>query len=349
MIKKVHFKRLPVLYFDRFLVVIILSLLTFSSFSLKALPEPGSKDSIASVSLSAFNVEMPFEEQINIIQTLNENGLYELAEHLLSLDSIPSELFVAINIAAANIKHKESCPFTLFPSSELYEGWCPDKLFSEYDKSEVFKDSSFTLVLQKETHNEYKHPFNGPITSTYGWRNKAMHRGIDIDLEKGDTVASAFDGIVRYATRGGGFGNVVIIRHHNGLETVYAHLSKILVKPDQYVSAGDIIGLGGNTGHSTGSHLHFEIRFKGATINPQAIISFSDKTLVADEFIINTSKKGIYVYTKDSKFYTVGRGDNINTIAQKFGIKTTSIRAMNNLYSKQVYLKPGQQICVSLY
>lgn len=102
--------------------------------------------------------------------------------------------------------------------------------------------------------------------------------------------------MVRFAKRFGGFGNVVIIRHYNGLETVYAHLWKIKVKPGDIVTAGQVIGLGGSTGHSTGRHLHFEVRFKGVPINPKYLISLQDQKLLCSELTIKKSKWGIAAF-----------------------------------------------------
>jgi murein DD-endopeptidase MepM/ murein hydrolase activator NlpD len=347
LLQKMLFKHQSVLYFN--LVFFTFALLFFSNIiTLKALT--GNNDSIS----SPFNTEYTFEKQISIIQTMNEYQLNNLVDQLMKKDSIPIELLTAINIAACNVNQKESKNDTLplFSSTELYEGWSADKLFSEYNNSNKaktnIKDTTFTLVLNCDEHKDYKHPFNGPITSSYGWRKGTMHKGIDIDLLKGDTVSAAFDGIVRYAKRGGGYGNVVIVRHFNGLETVYAHLSKINVVPDQYVSSGDLIGLGGSTGHSTGAHLHFEVRLKGVAINPKYLISFDEQNLVSDEFIIKKTKSGIAAYTPKSKFYTVAKGDNLYVIAKKLKLKPGAIREMNNLYAKKLYLKPGQQICVGL-
>ncbi len=338
-------KHQSVPYFNLILFTFTL-LFLLNTIALKAIT--GNNDSIP----SPFNTEFTFEKQISIIQTMNENQLNNLVDQLMKKDSIPTELLTAINIAACNVNQKESKNDTLslFSSSELYEGWSADKLFSEYNNANKTKtnirDTTFTLVLNKDEHKDYKHPFNGPITSSYGWRKGTMHKGVDIDLLKGDTVLAAFDGIVRYAKRGGGYGNVVIVRHFNGLETVYAHLSKINVVPDQYVSAGDLIGLGGSTGHSTGAHLHFEVRLKGIAINPKYLISFSDQSLVSEEFIIKKTKSGIAAYTPNTKFYTVVKGDNLYVIAKKLKLKPAAIREMNNFYAKKVSLKPGQQICV---
>ncbi|MBK7818250.1 MAG: M23 family metallopeptidase [Sphingobacteriaceae bacterium] len=142
-----------------------------------------------------------------------------------------------------------------------------NKLFPLYPINELEKE--FTITLEKPESQNYSNPFNGVLTSYYGWRDKRMHKGIDIDLNKGQPVVAAFDGKIRVAKRNnGGFGNLVIIMHPNGLETVYAHLSKIKVKQGQVVLSGQVIGLGGNTGKSRGSHLHFETRYKGYALNP---------------------------------------------------------------------------------
>ena len=121
------------------------------------------------------------------------------------------------------------------------------------------------------------------ITSHYGPRWGRMHRGIDIKLYIGDTVRAAFSGkvrVVKYDPKG--YGNYVVIRHHNGLETVYGHMSKHLVKVNQYVSSGEPIGLGGNTGRSTGSHLHFETRLCGLDLNPELFFNFEKRDIKYD-------------------------------------------------------------------
>lgn len=133
----------------------------------------------------------------------------------------------------------------------------------------------------------YVPPVPGAITSNYGYRRRfrRVHRGTDLRLSIGDTVVSAFDGKVRLTKyEGRGYGYYVVIRHDNGMETVYGHLSKFLVKPNQRVKAGEPIALGGNTGRSTGPHLHFETRFMGLAINPAAIIDFENGVPHKDVF-----------------------------------------------------------------
>lgn len=144
----------------------------------------------------------------------------------------------------------------------------------------------------------YVMPVPGKVTSGYGYRPKfgRTHKGVDLHLKANDTVVAAFEGKVRVVNyEGKGYGNYVIIRHPNGLETVYGHLNKQLVKENQNVKAGQPIGLGGSTGRSTGPHLHFETRFMGYAINPAAIFDFANHCTHTDE----------YTFTK--KTYTEAR------------------------------------------
>ena len=129
--------------------------------------------------------------------------------------------------------------------------------------------------------SEFCFPMKNVITSPYGWRSRwnRPHRGVDILLRTGEPVRCCFPGTVRIARPMGGYGNLVVVRHPNGLETVYAHMSKILVRQSQQVQAGDTLGLGGSTGHSTGPHLHFEVRFQYEPFDPEWILDFRNYTL----------------------------------------------------------------------
>lgn len=143
-------------------------------------------------------------------------------------------------------------------------------------------------------------PVPGKVTSPYGWRARfgRMHRGVDLSLRVGDTVRSAFSGKVRLTKfEGKGYGYYVVVRHDNGMETVYGHLSKFLVKPNQRVRAGEPIALGGNTGRSTGPHLHFETRYMGMAVNPEGIIDFDNSTTHRDTYAFSRSS-----YEKAQKY-----------------------------------------------
>ena len=148
------------------------------------------------------------------------------------------------------------------------------------------------LLLARDSA-DFCFPVCNPKTSNYGWRWQRGHHGVDIGLNTGDPVHSAFAGVVRVASRMGGYGNCVVIRHPNGLETLYGHLSKINVQPNQSVAAGDVIGLGGSTGNSTGPHLHFECRFLYQTFDPEWILDFSNYSLRTRHLHLDKSYFGI--------------------------------------------------------
>jgi murein DD-endopeptidase MepM/ murein hydrolase activator NlpD len=136
-------------------------------------------------------------------------------------------------------------------------------------------------------------PVKNIKTSPYGWRWNRPHRGVDIRLNMGDPVHCAFNGVVRIARPMGAYGNLVVVRHYNGLETVYGHLSKIKVKPLQVVTAGQVLGLGGSTGRSTGPHLHFEVRFQYEAFDPEWILDFSDYSLRTRRLYLDKTYFGI--------------------------------------------------------
>ncbi|MCB9252399.1 MAG: peptidoglycan DD-metalloendopeptidase family protein [Flavobacteriales bacterium] len=143
-------------------------------------------------------------------------------------------------------------------------------------QSYLVDGSSKCIQLVDRDHCGFMTPCKGLITSNFGWRWGRLHAGIDIDLETGDPVVAAFDGIVRKAGWNGGYGYFAIISHFNGLETLYGHLSKLQIQVLQAVKSGQIIGLGGNTGKSRGSHLHFEVRYMGQPMNPKLLINFNE-------------------------------------------------------------------------
>lgn len=290
----------------------------------------------------------------SLVQSMSREQLNNLIDFLMEVDTIPVDLAKEIEIASARFRdfdnnskaRSDATDGSMFPAADLYASWEINNLFPEKDKLKFKGDTSVCLVLNGGELGEYFHPFNGPVTSNFGWRDSTQHNGIDIDLNKGDKVSAAFDGMVRVAKKFGGFGNVVIIRHYNGLETVYAHLSKIKVKPGQVVVAGQVVGLGGNTGHSTGSHLHFEVRFKGVPVNPKYLISFNEQKLLCNELVIKKSKWGLAAYPKNAKFYTIEKGDTIFEVAKRFGTSTASIKRINGFTNGKVRLKVGQQITV---
>ncbi len=205
--------------------------------------------------------------------------------------------------------------------------------------------SSSNLIIENGYLSYFCNPFNGVVTSNFGYREGRIHKGIDIDLNKGDKVKAAFSGKVRLARRQGGYGNVVVIMHPNGLETVYAHLSRIKVKSGDVVKSGQVIGLGGNTGHSSGSHLHFELRYKGHALNPGALICFSENRLIHHTITLKHNLNTLTAFPANSYLHQVKRGESWLVIAHQYGLTLKELMTLNGV-GRRTYLRPGQQLRV---
>jgi len=233
------------------------------------------------------------------------------------------------------------------PADELYDGIWNNNYVKNY--SSITIPDSFRIDL-----TSFVMPFEGRVTSPFGPRKRRFHYGTDIKLHVGDTVLATFEGKVRvrqYEPRG--YGNYLVLRHPNGLETVYGHLSKFLVEEDENVEAGQPIALGGNTGRSTGSHLHFECRFLGQAIDPSDIIDFKNFCAYDDSYLFKKSRVNqISVnnrvnnnrYTASSsssskssaqsqsvKYHRVRSGDTLSKISIKYGVSINTLCKLNGI------------------
>lgn len=185
------------------------------------------------------------------------------------------------------------------------------------------------------------------VISKFGMRRGRMHSGTDIKVYAGDEIYAVADGKVRFAKYYGGYGNIVIIRHKNGLETAYAHLSKINVDVNQEVEKGDCIGLGGRTGRATGTHLHFEIRVAGKPINPETVYDFAN----GNAGQLAYKRKGATIPQEESTthvqtdIHVVASGETLTRIALKYGISVAELRALNRMGKKSA-LRAGQTLKV---
>ena len=191
------------------------------------------------------------------------------------------------------------------------------------------------------------------VTSGFGYRPRfrRMHKGIDVKVQTGDTIYAAFDGkvrIVRYERRG--YGKYIVLRHENGLETIYAHLSKYLCDVNEDVKAGQPIGLGGNTGRSFGSHLHFETRVMGEAINPAFFFDFANQDVTGDTYMFRKQKSDTYftgpgtknsVASSGSRYYKVRKGDSLSRISSRTGTSVAQLCKINRI-TKKTTLRPGQ-------
>ena len=217
-----------------------------------------------------------------------------------------------------------------------------------YDDGFWGKDSqNATLSLYKGTLPKYDpadfyRPVWGRITSNFGFRPSfgRMHKGVDLALNIGDTVRAALPGIVgRVGYEPGGYGNFIVVAHNNGVETRYAHLNQAIVMPGQKVEAGEPIALGGNTGNSTGPHLHFEVRYMGTPLDPLAMFDFSGRTMnmagrkgiVTDTNSrkLATGLSGTKTSLKEKSTYVVRQGDTVKSIAKRAGITPLKLCQLN--------------------
>lgn len=227
---------------------------------------------------------------------------------------------------------------SLYPAFDIYPSWNNETV--AYKDAIIPESYTFDLTgfCMPTEHTK--------ITDIFGYRPRRRrgHYGLDIKVYVGDTIRAAFDGKVRVVKNQGrrGYGKYLVIRHDSGLETVYGHLSKQLVKEDQLVRAGEAIALGGNTGRSTGSHLHFETRFLGIPLNPALMFDFEKQDIVADTYTFHKDK-GNSQKGSSSKglFYKVKRGDTLSKIARKQGTTVSQLCKLNHL-TRRTVLRPGQ-------
>jgi len=225
------------------------------------------------------------------------------------------------------------------------------------------KNDTITISLLSAGDSPFVMPVKGQILSKFGIRHRRMHTGTDIRLNSGDTVRSAFDGRVRLAKKFNGYGNLVLVRHNNGLETIYAHLKSIKVKVNDTIKAGDLIGLGGRTGRATCNHLHFETRLFGEPFDPNKYIDYNTFTLQADkvyyknkQFVTNLAdlrdkpapenKLLLASSGADASKHVIRKGDNLSSIARKYNTTVKKLCATNKITAQKT-LKVGSVIRIN--
>ena len=285
------------------------------------------------------------------------------AQDLLARQApIDKKMKAVDTLALRNLINKEQMGS---PSAQLYKEWS-----NKYAHRATELPDSFLINLK-----HFCMPTTSKvITSNFGRRWGRMHKGIDVKVYIGDTIRSAFSGKVRIVKyEANGYGNYVVIRHYNGLETIYGHMSKHLVKENQIVKAGDPIGLGGNTGRSTGSHLHFETRLCGVALNPALMFDFRNQDVTGDTYMFHRdtyenesvlankargksagddeavaqetssskSRKQSSASSSDIRYHKVKRGETLSSIAKKRGTTIDKLCKLNHI-SKRMRIRPGQ-------
>lgn len=302
-------------------------------------------------------------------QTTSEDSLLKSEENL-EIESVLDSIY---NYDSLNV---------VFPACNLYKNlWSNTNI--KYPPTEfTHKNDTIIFSLVSFGESSFFPPYKGRILSKFGPRHGRMHTGTDIKLNLADTVRCAFDGRVRLAKKFSGYGNLVLVRHNNGLETIYAHLKKICVNVNDSIKAGDLIGLGGRTGRATTEHLHFETRIFGDPFDSNKYIDFENSSLRSNTVYYCNRK--IFIEPdkiKDDKFnvpepilakndsgkpskkiaasektstasliepiqHIISQGDNLWSIAKKYNTTIKSICELNKIYTNQV-LKIGTIIYIN--
>lgn len=258
----------------------------------------------------------------------------------------PEHARLEINRAASalGILCDVSDSLAMIPGYDLYCHWNTETIFDRANAPAVHDTLCLDLSI---TGDDFAMPCPGHLTSPFGPRRGRMHYGLDLKLQTGDPVVCAFPGVVRISKYNKSYGHVVVVRHHNGLETLYAHLSKRFVEPGRIVEAGDTLGKGGNTGRSYGSHLHFEVRFLDQPIDPSLIVDVENGMLKAKTFDIHKGTFATMAAAKAQvgarKYHVVRSGDTLSAIARRYGTSVSTLCRINGI-SQRSLLRLGQRV-----
>ena len=300
------------------------------------------------------NPAINYDNRVELEYKQRHSGIFRVSDDLLA-DGIKIKRDLTI---LKEIQEQRVLSENEIPADELYGGiWVHNRV----NAYEAYKEAPDTLNVDLSNF-AFPAPAMTRVTSLFGIRSRRFHYGIDLKVLTGDTIYAAFDGKVRvkqYERRG--YGNYIVLRHPNGLETVYGHLSKWLVEVDDVVKAGDPIGLGGNTGRSYGSHLHFEVRYMGKPMDPKNIIDFDNMVCHKDLYVVtpesfNTrgSRFATKTYQAANNKYTSGgvqyhrisTGESLSTIARKYGTTVARLCQLNGITRTSV-IRAGKSIRIS--
>ena len=317
-------------------------------------PEQAAADSVAALQLRL--------RPTKIESIFDTNGLTVI--DTLATDNDAVQVILYSNNSWKYVRNRE-----IAKDSTIFEKyWDTTTLFPyrEVDMSGMPKSVVIDLV---DSLTSYHCPYQGSVhpRGKYGPRRRRQHQGVDLPLKTGDPVYATFCGRVRISQYNkGGYGNLVVIRHDNGLETYYGHLSERMVEPGQWVEAGQIIGLGGSTGRSTGPHLHFETRYYGQSFDPERLIDFKNGTLSRETFLLKKSFFSIYSNAGQDfedeianeeqdkkeaakkaamKYYKIRSGDTLGAIARRHGTTVANICRLNGIKSTTI-LRIGRSLRV---
>ena len=298
------------------------------------------------------NIELRQFDQESYLRALSSQTdaiIFQYDVNLARLRSIVSEEQDAFTWAPTNqliqVSEQVQIDSIWVTAFEYYSTWDSKKVDIYNLDIRNFQDSLQLRLYDSRFGQEWKMPLDKSIvTSNFGGRWGRSHYGTDLDLETGDPVYSGFDGIVR--VRGYdryGWGYYILVRHKNGLETLYGHLSKQIAEVGDEVKAGDVLGKGGSTGRSTGSHLHYEMRYKGLAFDPEGVYDFKKGELLKQDILISKNLFSQVVKARAAAYHRVKRGDTLGSIARKYDVTMSQITKLNGISTRSI-LRVGQNL-----
>ena len=225
-------------------------------------------------------------------------------------------------------------------------GWCTWRINCDRFDYRHHSDTLRIPLVDASKNRFFTYPLKNYVTSPFGPRRQFWHFGTDIKVNYRDTIRCAFDGIVRVVLNDRyGYGKVVVVRHHYGLETLYAHLSTTMVKTNQELKSGEVIGLGGRTGRATGQHLHFELRFCGEPFDPGYLLDYGNYSLKSDTLSLSRSTFEYVGEIRKTLVYTIRKGDNLGRIARNHGTSIRKLCSLNGITPTTI-LKIGRKLII---
>jgi murein DD-endopeptidase MepM/ murein hydrolase activator NlpD len=300
------------------------------------------------------NIELRQFDEVGYLQTLSNKTDSLLFQNTIDLErirSIISEDPFSMEWAPSNEVVEASDQILVdsvwITAFEYFSNWDTKKVdIYNFDIRE-FKDSLVLKLYDEKIGESWKMPMPDIlVNSRFGPRWGRMHGGVDLDLNTGDAVYATFDGIIRVKSYDRyGFGYYYVVRHKNGLETLYGHLSKHVMEVGDEVLAGDLLGKGGSTGRSTGPHLHYELRFRGLYFDPEIVYDFEKNQILKRELLVDKKLFGHIAKARAAAYHRVKRGENLGSISRRYGVSISQITRLNGISTRSI-LRIGQSLRV---
>jgi murein DD-endopeptidase MepM/ murein hydrolase activator NlpD len=300
------------------------------------------------------NIELRQFDEVGYLQTLSnktDSLLFQNTVDLERIRSIISEDPFSMDWAPSNEVVTTSEQILVdsvwITAFEYFSNWDTKKVdIYNFDIRE-FNDSLVLKLYDEKIGEFWKMPMTDVlVNSRFGPRWGRMHWGVDLDLDTGDAVYTTFDGIIRVKGYDRyGYGYYYVVRHKNGLETLYGHLSKHVMEVGDEVLAGDLLGKGGSTGRSTGPHLHYELRYRGLLFDPEIVYDFEQNQILKQELLVDKKLFGHIAKARAAAYHRVKRGENLGTISRRYGVSISQITRLNGISTRSI-LRIGQSLRV---